>query len=328
MKKRQSVSGRLRRSVYLLVFDRCQILDFAGPAQVFTCASQFQRDAKARFGGYALKLISTKRTVVTESGISVGCELLPENLEAPATLLIVGGPGVMAAAETATLRDWYINAVKETERWGAICTGSLALAAWGLLDGKRVTTHWDSLGRLSSYSRVRVENDALFVRDGRLWTSAGISSGIDMALAMVGRDAGTLVAAKTAQQMVLASKRSGSQSQYSDLLSLQQRDADGVFAGLHAWLEENLSQPISLADMAEQCAMSTRSLQRHYKAVLGTSPSKTLNRLRLDRARTLLDSTEVPVSQVANQCGYGSVQQFSKDFRKAFGVTPSSYRNR
>ncbi|MEM1434233.1 MAG: helix-turn-helix domain-containing protein [Pseudomonadota bacterium] len=329
MSKHQVSKHRvLKHRVFLLIFDRCQILDFAGASQVFTCANQYLDQGTGCFDGYEVNLISAESMVATESAITVACQPLPARLQAPYTLLLVGGPGIEAVTRSSTYRDWFRKARRRSSRWGSICTGSLALAEWGLLDGRQATTHWDSLARLASFEHIEVQNDTLFVNDGDLWTSAGISAGIDMALAMVAEDAGAIVATRAAQQMVLAAKRSGSQSQYSDLLSIRQRDPQGVFAELHEWIEEHLSVPLTVADMADFCAMSTRSLQRRYKAVLGTTPMKTLSRFRLQKARTLLGGTDVQISQVAQQCGFGSVQQFSKDFKGAFGISPNAFRQR
>ena len=322
MKKRQT------RKIYLLVFDHCQILDFAGPAQVFTCANRFVGDGLAAFGGYDVTLVSTAASVTTQTGIEVVCARLPRRIAAGATLLVAGGQGVAAIAASSNVENWFRRSAQKTERWGAVCTGSLALARWGLLDGKRATTHWQYLDELAKAKSVTVETDALYVNDGNVWTSAGISAGIDMALAMVTEDAGAIVANKTAQQMVLATKRAGSQTQYSDLVALSLRDPQGDFSALHDWMQAQLARPITLSEMADYCATSVRTLQRRYKAVLNTSPLKTLKSLRLERARNLLQSTDAAVTLVANECGYNSIHQFSKDFRSVFGVSPTQYRGR
>ncbi|MEM8984903.1 MAG: helix-turn-helix domain-containing protein [Pseudomonadota bacterium] len=314
--------------IYLVVFDGCQILDFAGPAQVFTSANLFVDDGLAAFAGYDVRLVSSNDTVTTATGIEVRCTRLPRKLNARSTVLMVGGPGIVAVAESQNFERWFTRSIAKSERWGAICTGSLALAHWSLLNGKQATTHWRHLGELAEYPAVRVERDALFVNDGSVWTSAGISAGIDMALAIVTNDAGAIVVNKTAQHMVLATKRSGNQTQYSDLVALNLRDPQGDFAVLHDWLQANLSKPIALNDMADFCATSVRTLQRRYKAVLNTSPLKTLKRLRLEKAKNLLRSTDAAVTLVARECGFTSVHQFSKDFRSVFGISPLQFRGR
>lgn len=321
MKKRQ-------KKIVLLVFDRCQILDFAGAAQVFTSANRFVGDGVASFSGYDVQLIATDSSVVTETGIQVNCARLPKRLEKGSTLLIVGGPGITELCTSEEVGQWFSKALANTDRWGAICSGSLALAAWGLLDGKQATTHWEHLDELACFPTISVERDSLYVIDGQIWTSAGISAGIDMALAMVSEDAGPIVSAKTAQQMVLATKRSGSQTQYSDILRLNLRDPQGDFSALHEWLQANISRPIALEDMASFCATSVRTLQRRYKAALGTSPSKTLKKLRLEKARNLLQTTDTAVTLIARESGFNSLHQFSKEFSKVFGVSPRQFRSR
>ncbi|MEM1262959.1 MAG: helix-turn-helix domain-containing protein [Pseudomonadota bacterium] len=320
MKKRQS------RTIYLLVFDGCQILDFAGPAQVFTTASQHIRDGVESYGGYDVKLVSANVSVTTATGIDVTCLPFPRRLRAESTLLVAGGGGVSAVAASTDYEKWVKRSLQYCQRWGSVCTGSLALAAWGLLDGKTATTHWRHLNELAKHTAVTLEEDALFVNDGAVWTSAGISAGIDMALAMVAEDAGTVVANQTAQHMVLATKRAGHQTQYSDLVALSLRDPQGDFAALHDWMQANLSRPIALSDMADFCATTVRTLQRRYKANLKTSPLKTLKQLRMQKAKNLLRSSDAAVTLVASECGFNSVQQFSKDFRSIFGVSPLQFR--
>jgi transcriptional regulator GlxA family with amidase domain len=210
------------------------------------------------------------------------------------------------------------------ERIGSVCSGTFLLARAGLLDGRRATTHWAACERFRQmFPAVRLEPDALYVQDGDLWTSAGVTTGIDMALAMVGGDHGALLAAKVARQLVVYSHRPGHQSQFSSLLDAQTR-ATVEFAGLIDWVQARLEQPIRIAEMAAEMGMSERSFLRKFKEATGEPPSKYLDRLRIEKARVLL-AAGASIKQTTLQVGFQSEAAFRSAFTARIGVSPSHY---
>lgn len=318
---------QIMRTVIFVVFDRCQILDFSGPVQAFTLANPLLAESNLTFGGYRIKLVSADGSLITtESGVVVQTKPLPRVIPANTTLLLAGGPGVEELLSNEKLRKWFQRVSRQCERFGSVCTGSLALSAWKLLDGKRATTHWISLERLAQNERITVDGRPLYVRDGNTWTSAGISAGIDMALAMIETDAGVIVATTIARQLVLYSKRSGGQSQFGDLLGLDEKDTLGQFINLHQWIRENVRQNISLSRMAEICAMSERTFSRRYSQIIGMSPFETITRIRVEMARTLLTTTQLPISVIARKSGFATPEMLAKSTKKLLGVAPRNIR--
>ena len=315
------------RTILFVVFDRCQILDFSGPIQAFTSANNFIGDSSRAFAGYETKLISSSGgAVTTESGIVVQTSSLPNKLPRRTSIFLAGGPGSQDLFNNKKLSRWFQSASKKCERYGSVCTGSLALAAWGMLDGKRATTHWDALDDLAQYREVVIDKEPLFVRDGIVWTSAGISAGIDMALAIVEEDAGSLVASNVARRLVLYARRSGRHSQFSDLLAMNERDIHGQFGKLHEWIQENLRRQIRVSEMAEFCCMSERTFLRRYKSATGMAPTQGLLKIRLDAARTLVVTTKLPISAVARRSGFSSQEQLAKRMKNVLGVSPRQLR--
>lgn len=317
----------IRRTILFVVFERCQLLDFSGPIQVFTSANKFLGDSSLPFAGYETKLISSLgRSVTTESGIVVQTNPLPKIVSARTSIFLAGGPGSRELFDNKKLSDWFRSASKKCERYGSVCTGSLALAAWGILDGKRATTHWNALDDLARHRKISVDEEPLFVNDGIAWTSAGISAGIDMSLAIVEEDAGSLVASKVARQLVLYARRSGNQSQFSDLLAMNERDIHGQFSKLHQWIQENLNRQIRVNDMAEYCCLSERTFLRRYRSATGMAPTQGLLKIRLDAARTLTLTTRLPISAVAKRSGFSSQEQLAKKMKNILGVSPRQLR--
>src|SRR6185437_2957687 len=243
------------------------------------------------------------------------------------TLLIAGGPGVAAACKDVALLQWLRDRAGQARRVASVCTGAFVLAATGALDGRRATTHWSFCAELArAYPRVQVELDPIFVRDGVFWTSAGVTSGIDLALAMVEEDLGREVALAVARYLVVYLKRSGGQAQYSAALSLQV--ADDRFGVLHNWIAAHLPQDLSLPILAEQAAMSTRSFSRRYREATGMTPAHAVERLRVDEARRLLLETRLPVKRIAQRCGFGSEETLRRSFMRLLKITPNDYRGR
>ena len=242
------------------------------------------------------------------------------------TVLVVGAgkPSVKEALADKSLSAWLPAAAKTAERYGSVCSGAFIVASAGLLDKREATTHWSGCRALAkAFPSAVINTDALYVIDRRLWTSAGVTTGIDMALAMVSKDHGTALMRTIAQWLVVYVHRPGNQSQFSPLLAAQMA-GDGVFAALIIWIRDNLEKPLRLADMAEQVHMSERSFRRKFTRDIGQSPAKFLESVRLDKAKHLLEA-HLSIATVALKVGFKSEAGFRKVFQRRFGITPSMY---
>jgi transcriptional regulator GlxA family with amidase domain len=303
----------------VLVFPNFQLLDAAGPISVFEIA--------ARFAGQSP---SIKVLAVTPGPVrsSSGVEMVARGQKpygAITTLLVAGGEGVKAAARCEKTLNFVRAMAKRGVRLASVCSGAYILAEAGLLDGCRATTHWRRTRHfLSSYPAVKLEPDRIFVRDGNIWSSAGITAGIDLALAMVAEDFGDEVAQKTARQLVLYHRRSGGQSQFSSLLEL--KAPSGRFAPLLAWAREHLDAPLTVEDLAEQAGMSSRHFTRAFIAETGTTPSKAVERLRIEVARQRVQSSSEAIERVAETTGFRDPERMRRAFIRAFGQPPQSLR--
>jgi transcriptional regulator GlxA family with amidase domain len=241
------------------------------------------------------------------------------------TLIIAGGNGVEAAARnTCTIR--FVQAVaRRGVRIASICSGSFILAQAGLLDGRRATTHWQRTKQfLAAYPQVKLEPDRIFVRDGNIWSSAGITAGVDLALAMAGEDFGDGVVERTARQLVLYHRRSGGQSQFSSLLEL--KAPTGRFGPLLTWAREHLDAPLSVDDLAERAGMSSRHFTRAFVAETGATPSKAIERLRIEVARARVQSSSEAIERVAETTGFRDPERMRRAFIRAFGQPPQALR--
>jgi transcriptional regulator GlxA family with amidase domain len=243
------------------------------------------------------------------------------------TLMIAGGAGVEAAAANPTLVDWVRRRAKQARRVASVCSGAFLLAASGVLDGRRAATHWSCCAELARrFPKVRVEPDPIFVRDGSVWTSAGVTAGIDLALALVEQDLGRTTALAVARYLVVFLKRPGGQAQFSAALSLQA--AEDKFGVLHDWINGHLADDISLPVLASQAAMSERSFSRRYAAATGLTPRRAVERLRVEAARRLLSESRLPVKRISQRCGFGSEETMRRSFLRLLAVTPQDYRAR
>jgi len=241
------------------------------------------------------------------------------------TLIIAGGEGVDAAARCERTLAFARVIAKRGVRIASVCSGAFLLAEAGLLDGRRATTHWRRTRQfLKTYPRVKLEPDRIFVRDGNIWSSAGITAGIDLALAMVAEDFGEDVAQKTARQLVLYHRRSGGQSQFSSLLEL--KAPSSRFASLLSWAREHLDAPLTVEDLAEQAGMSSRHFARAFIAETGTTPSKAVERLRIEVARQRVQSSSEAIERVAQSTGFRDPERMRRAFIRAFGQPPQSLR--
>lgn len=281
---------------------------------------------------YQMRVISAQEQAVQSSaGLGLQTWPLPTANERSDTLIVAGGRGVQTAASDAELVRWLHERACATRRVASVCSGAFLLAATGLLNGRRVVTHWHSCEALARlHPELQVDPDPIFINDHGFWTSAGVTAGIDLALALVEEDLGHAMALAVARDLVVFLKRPGGQSQFSATLSMQQASAadDERFADLHGWIIENLTSDLGVAALAARVGMSERSFVRHYRAQTGTTPAKAIEQLRVEAARRLLTDSSAPIKRVAVRCGFGSEETLRRSFLRALGVTPMAYRER
>jgi len=318
------IQPKLPRPVELLAFPQVQILDVTGPLQVFATANDIVGDAVPP---YAIRVVSQAGGAVTSSsGMGLLAHPLPPLGSALDTLIVAGGPGIEAAAADEALVDWVRRRGRQARRFASVCTGAVLLATSGLLDGRRAATHWTLCSELARrFPSVQVQPDPIFVQDGPAWTSAGVTAGIDLALALVEEDLGRSVALAVARYLVVFLKRPGGQAQFSAALALQD---DGRFDALHSWMGAHLSGDLSLAVLADQTGMSIRSFSRHYLGATGQTPARAVESLRVEAARSLLMDSRLPVKRVAQRCGFGSEETMRRSFLRLLAATPQEYRAR
>ena len=315
------------RLVHVLAFDNAQVLDVTGPLQVFASANDLARQRGLPLP-YAVTVIADQaQPVMTSAGLALVAEPLPAVDQPCDTLLIAGGWGVYGAAEDPALVDWVREKSRHTRRMASVCTGAFLLAASGLLDGCRVATHWTRCDELArKFPAIQVEANPIFIQQGTLWTSAGVTAGIDLCLALVEEDLGRAVALEVARHLVVFLKRPGGQSQFSVTLSLQK--GAGRFGELPAWIAENLTLDLTLATLAAQAGMSERSFVRHYRAETGQTPARAVELIRVETARRQLADSTASIKRIAVQCGFGCEETLRRSFLRALAVTPQAYRER
>jgi transcriptional regulator GlxA family with amidase domain len=316
----------------MLVYAGAQSLDISGPLEVFALASrQAQDDTPGSGPLYRLHLLAVDdRPVMLASGL----RLLPDSVyadmpEETDTLMVSGGMGdaLDLVRLDRRLVEWLRDAARRVRRIASVCSGALLLAEAGVLDGREATTHWSDVPELHRrYPLVRVLADAIYTRDGEVWTSAGITAGMDLALAMVAADHGQPLALKVAKRMVMASKRSGGQSQFSR--QLQALDLPDPFVRLEAWMRENLRLRLDVAQLAARVHMSPRQFTRRFAAAFSVTPQKYVEQLRIEAAKPLLESSREDIGRIAHECGFGSAGAMRRAFARQLGVTPGDYRAR
>lgn len=315
-----------RRRVEIIGFPGVQLLDVTGPLQVFASANE-ALVASGRTAFYEVHLIAQTTSVVTSSGLALVADSFASATRPIDTLIVAGGGGVHAAAQDKKLVERIVRRAGTARRVASVCTGAWLLAATGLLDGKRVVTHWADCEALArAHPKARVEMDPIFVEDGNTWTSAGVTSGIDMCLAMVEKDVGHAIAIAVARDLVVFLKRPGGQSQFSEALSLQR--GDGRLDDLHGWAAGNLARDLTVRALAARARMSERTFLRYYTAATGQTPARAMESLRVEAARQLLSTTSLPVKRIAARCGFGSEETMRRSLLRRVGVTPGEYRAR
>lgn len=313
------------KTIHVLTFANVQLLDVTGPLQVFASANDIAHQ-QGLPAPYAPSVIASGGgAVMSSAGLAMLAESLPNG--GSDTLIIAGGWGVHSAAVDESLVAWVREHAMGCRRVSSVCTGAFLLAASGWLDGRRVVTHWTRCDQLAQmYPRLHVEPNPIFINDGPVWTSAGVTAGIDLALAMVEEDLGRAMALEVARHLVVFLKRPGGQSQFSVTRSLQQEG--NRFDELQAWISENLTKDLGVPTLALQAGMSERSFIRHYRADTGQTPARAIELIRVETARRLLSDTGVPIKRVAVQCGFGCEETLRRSFLRAMGVTPLAYRER
>jgi len=318
-----------RRRIGVIGFDGANSLDIIGPVEAFANAGRADCTTRASRGAYETCLIGlTMQPFTTESGV----RLTPDTRLADAprldTLIVPGGWGVREAGTVSTLAAWLQDHALRIRRVVSVCTGIYALAATGLLDGRRATTHWRFFDDVAQrFPRVQVDRDALFVKDGRFYTSGGITAGIDLALALIEEDLGPRTALEVARELVMYLKRPGGQAQFSEPLRHQARTSDS-FAELVAWICGHLRADLSVAALARRACMSPRNFGRRFAAAVGAPPAQFVEQARLAAASERLLSRGVTVEGIARSVGYQNADVFRRRFERRFGVTPTSYRAR
>jgi transcriptional regulator GlxA family with amidase domain len=306
--------------VSCLLFDGFVLLDMAGPITSFETAAQ------CGVPGYSIEILASADGNVTSScGVTVGAVDFHRTRGCD-ILLVPGGVGIQDMQRSAHLLPFIRKVAESGSRVASVCSGAFLLAESGILAGKTAATHWREAAELARrYPSISVDADSLFVRDGNIWTSAGISSGIDLALAMIQHDYGFSVARSVAQILVVAVNRPGGQSQHSALLELVR--ADNRFNEILIWARSHLSEPLDVERLAERAALSVRQFTRAFTAAIGMAPAKAIEQLRLESARTAIEAGARSLDQVARDSGFGNADRMRRAFVRAFGLPPQAIRH-
>ena len=311
------------RRVVIVAYPGVQTLDVTGPAEVFRAASLLKPP------GYEVIVAAREDGPLRTSTVSFLPDARLDQVEgAIDTLIVAGGIGARRAEEDPALADWTAEAARRSRRVSSVCTGAFVLAKAGLLDGRRATTHWASCGDLAArYPAVKVERDPIFVRDGNVFTSAGVTAGMDLALALVEEDLGRDVALEAARWLVVFLKRPGGQAQFSAQLAAQTADR-APLRELQAWIPDHLDEDLSVPALARRACMSDRNFARAFRRETGRTPGAYVEAARVERARIALETGDLPVETIAHQAGFGTVETMRRAFRRQVGVSPIEYRTR
>jgi len=307
--------------IIFVAVDGIQSLDLFGPLEVFAAANDIAGSP------YEWQIASfSQEPVTTESGTKILPDVnLSKNLQVD-TLVFCGGQGARTSSFNQEQIDILNNLCQKAERIVGICTGAFIISQLGIADDKHIATHWQHIKELeSSNEKLLVDNDALFVQDGKIWTSAGVTAGIDLALALVSIDYGQSVSTSVARHLVVYIRRTGGQSQFSEPLKLQSNDA-GRIAPILEWIMQNLSENITVDRLASMAGLSTRQFTRLFKATTQYAPAKYIEHIRLDKARLILTQGHHRISEIAYLVGYSNSDSFRRAFERKFSITPSLYK--
>lgn len=310
----------MARTIAFLIFEDFQLLDAAGPIAAFEMPARGIKPPP-----YRLAVIAAEAGPVrSSSGVPMAAEAM--GAVGPIdTLIVVGGQGTREAMVAPGILAFVQDQASRVRRLCSVCSGAYVLAAAGLLDGRRATTHWRRSPHFArTFPKVRLEADRIFVRDGAIWTAAGITAGIDLALALVGDDLGDEVARRVAQELVVFHRRPGGQSQFSALLEIE--PASDRLSPLLGWIRAHVGEPLTVERLAEEAGMSPRNFARAFARETGVTPAKAVERIRLEVARERVEAAAVPIEEVARSSGFGDPERMRRAFLRAFGQPPQALR--
>jgi len=318
------------RNVVIVVYPDVQSLDLTGPQEVFVAAQQLIAATGRTEPGYRVHVASLDGAPLRASS---GLQIVPDLALAQAptridTLLVAGGAGSARASAERGLLEWLRERAPGARRVASVCTGAFVLAAAGLLDGRRASTHWASAAKLAErHPAVAVDPEPIYVRDGNVWTSAGVTAGMDLALALIEEDLDREAALTIARHLVLFLRRPGNQSQFSATLAAQEPEREPL-REVQRYVVEHVAEDLSVRALAERAHMSARNFSRAFASETGITPARYVERVRLEAARRALEDTAQPIATVAGACGFGTPETMRRTFIRALGVAPAEYRRR
>lgn len=309
--------------VLIAAFPGVQMLDVTGPMEVFSIATRLGH------ASYEQSVVARNEAPLPASS---GLRLVPDsglkNVKEVDTLVIPGGEGTRQALQDEALIRWIQRTAQRSRRVTSVCTGAFLLAQAGLLDGRRATTHWSACHAMKRrFPKITVEEDPIFVRDGNVWTSAGVTAGMDLALALVEEDAGREAALAVARQLVLFVRRPGGQAQFSAQLAADTAERQPL-RELQGWIADHLTDDLSVEALAQRAHMSPRNFARAFKQEVGMTPAAYVERARVERAQQALQASQAPVTRIARRSGFGTVGTMRRAFQRRAGVSPVEYRDR
>jgi transcriptional regulator GlxA family with amidase domain len=313
------------KSVAIVLFPNVQSLDVAGPLDVFAEANRFVAEGD----GYQITTIgAAPYPIIASNSMPLGAQYALADAPTRFDIVLVpGGPLLPESEEMPAITAWLHQATPQAGRYGSICTGAFILGHAGLLDGKQAATHWSHAQQLADlFPNALIEPDRIYVRDGKMMTSAGVTAGIDMALALVAEDHGPAISLAVAKRLLVVAQRQGGQSQFSPYLTASVDD-DSPVAKIQRYVMEHISEPFSVERLAEVVAMSPRSFARVFARDAKVTPAEFVQRARIDAARHLLEGSEMVIKAVAYHCGFGSAARMRLIFSQRLGVTPTQYRD-
>lgn len=324
----------MSRRIALVCFDRGQPLDVVGPYEVFAAVNQLLRHRRSRARPYELSLLSPGGAPVRgESGLSMLVDgdlgrVRTSRARPLHTVMVCGGRGAREASTDAAVLAGVRRAARGAQRVASVCTGAFVLAGAGLLDERRATTHWAYCARLAQlYPRVQVESAPIYVRDEHVWTSAGVTAGIDLALALVEQDHGNELASEVARHLVVFVRRAGGQAQFSAQLEVQSAEREPL-RELMAWVVEHPEAALDVPSLAHRAHLSVRHFTRLFREQTGVSPAAYVESVRVETARRLLESSQLSIEQVAERAGFGTSESLRRAFARSMKLSPREYRAR
>jgi transcriptional regulator GlxA family with amidase domain len=318
-----------KKLIVIIAMPGTYLLDIAGPCDVFTAADfALREDPGSKRGGYELLLASPLDTnkIITKNGIEINCHVKIAEIDRPIDTLIVAGFARLQLHSGHPLFQWLRDVYPKLRRIGSVCVGAYALAEAGILDGKQASTHWEFTQEFQQrYPSVLVDTNPFYTRDGNVYTSGGVTSGVDLSLALVEEDYGRDTALHVARKLVLHLKRQGHQSQFSTLLQIHSVE-NSIAGKLHPWMMRHLAEELSIEQLAAHSNMSVRNFTRVFLRETGLTPAKFVEKLRIEVARKYLEDSDLTMEQIAEKCGLGGLISMRRTFMRHMMVSPSDYR--